>query len=140
MDRDDGVAAIVLAAQHLAGFGLLDVRLEFVEAFQQLAIDGFPGLRPLDQDAEIVGAALQRLTAGQLLVQTAAALEQLLCFRGILPEVRMRDASLDFLELRPVARFVKDSSGDRRPASRGPDNDVPALRVQTPRQTPFLKS
>src|SRR6185312_5415127 len=98
-----------LAAQHLAGFGLLDVRLEFVEAFQELAIDGFARFRPLDEDAEIVGAALQRLTAGQLLVQTAAALEQLLCVRGILPEVRMRDASLDFLELRTVARLVKDS-------------------------------
>jgi hypothetical protein len=137
MDRDDRVAAIVLAAQHLAGLGLLDVRLELVEPLQEVAVDGFTGLRPLDQDAEIVGAALQRLAGRQFLVQAPAALEQFLGLGGILPEVGMRDAGLDLLELRAMARLVKDSSADRRPASRGPDIDAPVLPAQTPRQSPF---
>jgi hypothetical protein len=47
----------VLAAQHLAGLGLLDVRLELVEPLQEVAVDGFPPFRPLDEDAEIVGTA-----------------------------------------------------------------------------------
>ena len=95
MDRDNRIAAIVLAAQHLAGLGLLDVRLEVVETFGEVAVNRLTGLGPLDEDAEIVGAARQGLTGSQLFVEAATALQQLLRLAGILPEIGVGDATLD---------------------------------------------
>jgi hypothetical protein len=109
------VAAIVFAAEHLAGFRQLDVGLEFVEAFDEVPVNRLPRLGPLDEDADVVGAAPQGLAGGQLLFQAAAALQELLSLGGILPEIRMRDAALYLLELRTMARFVKDSSAGRQP-------------------------
>jgi hypothetical protein len=139
MDRDNRVAAIVLAAQHLAGLGLLDVRLKVVQTFGEIVVNRLTGLGPLDEDAEVVGATLQGLTGGQLFVEAATALQQLLRLGGILPEIGVGDATLDLVELRTMARFVKDNSADRLPASRDPDTAAPALRGRTPRNAP-LKS
>jgi hypothetical protein len=127
----------VFAAQHLTGLSQLDVRLELVESLEEIAVDGFAGFRPLDQDAQIVGAPLEGLTRGQLFVETTAALKELLRFGGILPEVGMCDAAFDLVEFRAMARFVKDSSASRLPASRDPDTAVPVLPARTPRNAPF---
>src|SRR6185503_5498750 len=128
MDGDDGVEAIVLAAEHLAGFGGLDVLLEVVEALQQVAVDGLASLGPFDEHAEIVGAGLQRVAERELLVEPAAALQQLLRLGLILPEVGLGDAGLDAVELGTRSGCVKDSSADRKPASPDPDIAVPARR------------
>jgi len=105
----------VLAAEHLAGLRLLDIRLEVVEAFDEVAVDSFARFRPLDEHAHIVGASLQCLAGRQLFFEAAAPLKEFLRLAGVLPEFRVRDAALDLVELRAMARFVKDSSADRRP-------------------------
>ena len=107
--------------------------MEFVEAFQQIAVDGLARPGPLDEHAQIVGAALQRLAERQLLFEPAAALQQLLRLGLVLPEIGIGDAGLDLVELGAVIRSVKDSSADRRPVSRDPDIAAPALRARTPR-------
>jgi hypothetical protein len=99
VDGDDGVVAIVLAAEHLAGFSGLDVLLELVEAFQQVAVDGLASLGPFDEHAEIVGAALQRVAERDLLVEPPAALQELLRLGLVLPEVGLGDTGFDAIEL-----------------------------------------
>jgi hypothetical protein len=63
MDRDDRVGAVGLAAEHLLGLGGLDFSLEIVEAARQVGPDVLAGARPFDQDAEVVGAALELLSS-----------------------------------------------------------------------------
>jgi hypothetical protein len=120
MDGEDRVAPVVLAAEHLAGLGRLDVAGERLESRQQLRLHRLARLRPLDEHAEIVGPALERVAEAQLLLEPAAALQQLLRLALVLPEVGLGDPRLDARELGAVARGVKDSSADRRIASRDP--------------------
>jgi len=119
MDREDRVAAIVLAAQHLARLGALDVGLQLLQPPEQVVLHGLAGLGPLDEHPEIVDTALQGVAERQLLLQTPAPLQQLLRLGLILPEVRFGDARLDARELGAMTRRVKDSSADRRTASPG---------------------
>jgi hypothetical protein len=127
----------VLAAQHLAGLGQLDVRLELVEPLEKIAVDRLAGLPPLDEDAQVVRAPLERLTRDQLFVEAASPLKELLRFGGIFPEIGMCDAAFDLVELRAMARFVKDSSASQPPASRDPDTALPALPARTPHKAPL---
>ena len=55
MDRDDGVGAVVLAAEHLLGLGGLDFALELVEPALEISADVLAGVGPLEEDADIVG-------------------------------------------------------------------------------------
>ena len=57
MDRDDGVLAIVLAAEHLLGLAGVDLAAELVERAAEIVGDRLPRFRPLDEDGEIVDAA-----------------------------------------------------------------------------------
>jgi hypothetical protein len=54
MDRDDRIRGIVLAAEHLLGFGGVDFGLERVERAFEIGADVLAGLRPFEQHAEIV--------------------------------------------------------------------------------------
>jgi hypothetical protein len=47
----------VLAAEHLARLGKLDVALEVVQALEEVRFDRLAGLGPFDEDAQVVGAA-----------------------------------------------------------------------------------
>jgi hypothetical protein len=109
--------AIVLAAEHLAGFGGLDVLLEVVEAFQQVAVDGLAGLGPLDEHAKILRAGLQRVAERDLLVEPPAALQQLLRLGLVLPEVRLADARFDARQFFRGTCGVKDNSASQPTAS-----------------------
>ena len=60
MDGDDGVLAIVLAAEHLLDLAGLDLGVEHVQRLRELGVDGFASLRPLDQNGQIVAAFFQR--------------------------------------------------------------------------------
>jgi hypothetical protein len=112
----------VLAAEHLAGLGRLDIGLELVEPPGQVGVDRLAGFCPFDEHAEVIGAALQRFGERELPGQTAAALLQLLRFGVVLPEVRVESLLVDAVEFSAVSRGVKDSSADRRNASPGRGN------------------
>jgi len=110
----------VLAAEHLARLGGLDVGLVLVEPAGEIPVDGFAGLGPLDEDGDVVGPPLQGVAEGQLFFEASPALEQPLRLALVLPEVGFGDAGFYLVEFRTVSWGVKDSSGGRRCASPGP--------------------
>ena len=65
-------------AEHLLGFAGLDLGAELVEAAPEILGDRLPCLGPLDEDGEVVDAALQRLAHVDVVFEPAAALQQLL--------------------------------------------------------------
>jgi len=79
----------VLAAEHLARLGKLDVALEVVQALEEIRFHRLARPGPFDEDAEVVGAAGQRLGERQLVFDAASALQQLLRLGLVLPEVRL---------------------------------------------------
>jgi hypothetical protein len=129
MNRDDRVLPVVLAAEHLLGLARVDFPGEVVQALGEIVDDRFSRLRPFDQDAEIVGAPTQRVAQVLIVLEPAAALQQLLGGRLVLPEVRSRDAVFDAGELFGGAGGVKDGSAGRMPAWRDPDTGEAARRV-----------
>jgi hypothetical protein len=110
----------VLPAEHLLDLARLDLAGERVERRSQLRLDRLALLRPLDQDAEVVGAFAQRRAQLAILLEPAPPLQQLLRGRLVLPEIRRGDPRLDLRQLLLGPRGVKDSSADRRRASSGP--------------------
>jgi hypothetical protein len=112
VDGDDGVLSIVRTAEHFLDFTGLDCGLELVETSDEIGghILALPG--PLDQDAQVLGAAFQRLTGCGVFFDAAAPLEDLLRFGLILPEVGLGDPLLDVSDLLRRVRGVKDTSGD----------------------------
>jgi hypothetical protein len=88
MDGQDGVAAIVLAAEHLLDLAGLHFLLERVERLAELRVDRLPGLRPLGEDGEILAALLQRFRQLALLLEAAPPLQDFLRVDLILPEIR----------------------------------------------------
>jgi hypothetical protein len=130
MDGDDGILAIVLAAEHLLGLARFDFGEELVETARQIVGDRLPGLRPFDQDGEVVHPAAERVAQVAILLEPPAALEQLLGVLLILPEVRVGNAQLYPGELVGGAGRVKDSSADRMRVWRDPDTGGAARRVE----------
>ena len=121
MDGDDGVLAVVLAAEHLLRLAGLDFADQLVEPAREVFGDRLPRLRPFDEDGEIVDAPLERLAQVAVVFEAAAPLQQLLRAGLVLPEVRIGNAQLYPGEFVGGAGGVKDSSADRTRAWRGPD-------------------
>jgi hypothetical protein len=120
VDRDDRALAIVFAPEHLLRLARVDDRLETVERAGDLLVDGFTGLQPLEQDPEILALLRQPVAERDVLLETAAPLQDLLRLGLVLPEVRRGGLVLQLRELVGGACGVKDSSADRRPASSDP--------------------
>jgi hypothetical protein len=95
MDRDDGIAAIVLAAEHLLDFAGLHLVVERIECLAELALDGFAGVGPFLQDGEVVASLSQRRNQLAILLQTPAALQNALRLGLVLPEVRGGNAGFE---------------------------------------------
>jgi len=113
MDGDDGVLAIVLAAEHLLGLARVHLGGQVVEGAAEVVGDRLPRCGPLDQYREIVDAALQTVAEVAILFEAAPPLQELLRRRLILPEVRIRDAGFDECEFVRRLCGVKDSSAGR---------------------------
>jgi hypothetical protein len=92
MDGDDGVAAVVLAAENSLGFGRVDLEHQRVEALEQLLGDVLALLAPLEQHGKIVFLLAQRGDQRHLFLEAATALQDLLCVGLVLPEIRGRRA------------------------------------------------
>jgi hypothetical protein len=86
----------VLAAEHLLDFGGFDLALEIVEAAAEVGFDRFALLQPFGQHGEVFVPLLQRVAQGDVLLQAAAALQELLGVGLIRPEVGIGDALFDF--------------------------------------------
>jgi hypothetical protein len=113
MDGDDGVGAVVLAAQHLARFRAFDFLLQLIERTRQVSGDVFARARPLDKDADVVGAPLERLQQRTVFIKAAAPLHYFLSLFLIAPEVRRRGPRLYLRELFVEVGALKDASAAR---------------------------
>ena len=116
VDGDDGVGAVVLAAEHLLDLGGLDFGLEFVEAALQVGGHVLAGVGPLDQDAEIGDPPAERVAQLGVLAQAALPLQRPLRLLLVVPEVGRGDPGFERGDLSGVGGPVKDSSADRWPA------------------------
>jgi hypothetical protein len=85
----------VLAAEHLLRLAGLDLLVEGVERLRRLGIDRLARFRPLDEHGEIVALLLQRLGEIAILFEPAAALQDLLRFGLIFPEIGRGGARLE---------------------------------------------
>jgi hypothetical protein len=111
----------VLAAEHLLGLAAFHRGLQLVEAAREIIEHRLAGLEPFGEDGEVVGPALEELAEVAILLEPAAALQQLLRAPLVLPEVRLGDACFYLCEFVCVAGNVKDSSAGRRRGAPGPD-------------------
>ena len=95
MNRDDGVLAIVLAAEHLLDLAGLHFLVERVERLRELGVDRLARLRPFDEHGEIVALLLERHDQIAILLEPAAALQDLLGFGLVFPEIGRGGARLE---------------------------------------------
>ena len=85
----------MLTAEHLLGFGGVDLRFERVDRLGEIGADVFTALRPFEQDAEVVG--LLGKAVAQLDVFRDAALPQqgLLRVGLVVPEIGRGDFAFE---------------------------------------------
>ena len=114
MNRDDCVLAVVLAAEHLFDLGGLHFLIQRVEPLRELGVDRFARFVPLEEDREIVALLRQRTREIAILLEASAALQNLLRFGLVFPEVGGGGARLETCQLFVGTRGFKDSSADRR--------------------------
>jgi hypothetical protein len=91
MNGNDRVRGIVLAAKHLLGFGGFDLLLEHIERLLQVGGDLLAALCPLEQDTDVVNLLGKAVAEFEILSQATLALQGLLRFGLVVPEVRGRD-------------------------------------------------
>jgi hypothetical protein len=77
----------VLAAEHLLDLTGLHFLIEFVETLCELGVDRLASLGPLDEDREVVGLLLERHHQIAILLEPATALQHLLRFGLVFPEI-----------------------------------------------------
>jgi hypothetical protein len=104
----------VLAAEHLLDLAGVDLLLEPVERVRELGVDALTRLRPFNENGEIVVLPAERHAEIAVLLQPAAALQDLLRFSLVFPEIRGGGASLEAGQFFVGAGSLKDSSADRQ--------------------------
>jgi hypothetical protein len=80
---------------------------------RELGVDRLPRFRPLDEDGEIVGALAQRHHQVAVLLEPFAALQHLLCFGLVFPEIGRRGFVFEAGQFFVGPGRFKDSSADR---------------------------
>jgi len=115
MNGDDGVLAIVLAAEHLLDLAGLHVLIEDIERGGELRVDRFPRLGPFDEHREVVVLLLERDNQIAILLEPAAALLDLLRFGLVFPEIRGGRAGFYAGQFFVGLGGFKDSYADRQP-------------------------
>ncbi len=116
MDGDDGILAVVLAAEHLLRLGRLHFAVEGVESLRELRVDRLARLGPLDEYGQILALAPERREQIAILLQPAAALQDLLGFGLVFPEIGRGDARLEAGQFFVGTCGLKDSSAGRQRA------------------------
>jgi hypothetical protein len=95
VDGDNRVLLIVLTAENLLRLGDLDLGCERVDRLSQFCADVFALARPFDQDGQVGLPLRQARNLIAVLLEPAAALQDLLGFLLILPEVRRRGPGVE---------------------------------------------
>jgi hypothetical protein len=119
VDRHHGVRAIVLAAEDALRLRGLDPLLEPVEPRGEVGGDVFPGGGPLGQHSQVGFLLPDRFGEVDVVLEPAPALQDLLGFGLVLPEVGLADQRLEAVGLVTRAFGLKDTSAAPRIASRG---------------------
>jgi hypothetical protein len=104
----------VLAAEHLLDLAGLYFLIEQVKRGCQLAVNRLAGFGPLDEHREIVALPLQRPHQIPILLEPPPALQRLLRFGLVLPEIGRGRARFQTIQLLFGVVGFKDSSGDRQ--------------------------
>jgi hypothetical protein len=113
MDSDNRVLAIELAGEHRPNLACLQIAIELLDALLEIPGDILALLGPVDQHREIVDVAAKPRRQRFVVFDAAAALEDLLRARLVLPEIRLRRLVLDLRQLALQASFVKAPSAAR---------------------------
>jgi hypothetical protein len=104
----------VLAAEHLLDLAGLDFLIEAVERLRELGIDLLAGLGPFKEHGQIVTAFAQRHHQIAILFEAAPALQDLLRFGLVFPEIGCGRAGFEPAQFVFRAGRFKDSSADRQ--------------------------
>jgi hypothetical protein len=111
----------VLAAEHLLRLTGVDFGRQPVERAPEIVGDRLPRLGPFREDRQVLQPRVERVPELEIFLEAAAALQELLGRRLILPEIREGDFFFYLLELVRGACGVKDSSAGQRPVGSDPD-------------------
>jgi len=114
VDRDDRVLAIVLAAEHLFDFAVLDQARELLDARRQLTTHVLTLAGPVDEHTQVVRLRFQGGNQLDFFLNPPAALENFLRLDLVIPEIGRGCAGFYLRELVTRASSFKDSSADRR--------------------------
>jgi hypothetical protein len=113
MNGDDGVLAIVLAAEHFLDLAGLHFPVQRIQRLRELGVDGLACFRPFDQDGQVVAPLLQGFGEISVLLQAPPALQDFLGLGLVLPEIRRRGQGLESIQFVSRAGGLKDSSAGR---------------------------
>jgi hypothetical protein len=106
----------VLPAEHLLDLTGFDLDVERVERLLEVGHHVLAGLRPLDQDREVVDAPGQRIAEIDVFADPLAPPQRGLGVGLVVPEVGRGNPRLEPAQFLVESSGVKDSSADRRPA------------------------
>jgi hypothetical protein len=112
MDRQNGVLAIVLAAEHLLDLAGLNLLIEEIERLREFGVHRLAGRRPLDENGQIVTLLPQGGAQLEILLEPPAALQDLLRLGLIFPEIGRGGARLQAVQFVRGTGGFKDSSAD----------------------------
>ena len=104
---------VVFATEHLLDLGSLDFQIERVERLGKLRVNRLALLRPLAKDGQVLALSPERRDEVAILFEPAAALQGLLRFCLVLPEVRSGGTRLEAGQFFVRPGGFKDSSADR---------------------------
>jgi hypothetical protein len=91
VDRDDRIGGVVLAAEHLLGFGGIDLRFERIECAFEIGPDILTAARPFEQHAKVVDLGGKAVAQLEILREAALPLEGFLCLGLVVPETGSAD-------------------------------------------------
>jgi hypothetical protein len=95
MNCDNGIRAVMVTAEHLLNLAAVDEARELVDPLRHVGQDVFTLACPIDEDRQVVGFGFQGIDELDFLLDAAAALENLLSFGLVAPEIRGRGARFD---------------------------------------------
>jgi hypothetical protein len=102
----------VLAAQHLLDLASLHFLVERVERMREFGVNGLARLGPLHEHGQIVALGPERAHEIAILLEPAAALQDLLRFSLVFPEIGRGRARFEAVQLFFRAGGFKDNSAD----------------------------